>query len=71
MEFFKLLETLSYEEKQAIRHRLIKACMIEPPTWYTWMNRKSIPRPAQKLIALELEKDMSELFPKTKELQNN
>jgi NADH:ubiquinone oxidoreductase subunit len=62
--FFKYYESLEPEEKQVIRKRLTKACIIEPPTWYSWMQKRAIPKPSQKLIALELGQDMNELFPK-------
>ena len=63
MEFFKYYETLQKKEKQLARKRLTEACMIEPSTWYSWMIKKAIPKPSQKLIALELGQDMNVLFP--------
>lgn len=63
MEFFKYYESLQKDEKQALRKQLIKACMIEPPSWYNWMRNRAIPKPAQKLIALELGQNLDVLFP--------
>ena len=63
--FFDYLETLPPNEKKALRKRIVKACFIEQSTWYSWMQRHNIPRPAQKLIALELGQPMEELFPET------
>ncbi len=62
-DFFEHYESLAPEDKQVFRKRIVKACLIEPPTWYSWMQRRSIPRPSQKLIALELGEPMDELFP--------
>jgi hypothetical protein len=61
--FFDHYDSLQKKEKQAFRKKLVKACMIEPPTWYSWIQRKSIPKPSQKLIAQELGQDMENLFP--------
>ena len=63
--FYEIFEALPLRERQAFRKRMIKACMIEPPTWYSWMRRKVIPKPAQKLISLEMNKPIEELFPNT------
>jgi hypothetical protein len=62
-DFFEYYESLTSEEKQALRKRLTKACMIEPPTWYGWMQKRQIPKHAQKLISIELGQDMESLFP--------
>lgn len=61
--FFEYYESLTPEEKQVIRKRLTKACMIEPSTWYSWMQKRAIPKPSQKLIAIELGKCTECLFP--------
>lgn len=63
MKFFEIIETLPREEKQALRRRITTACMIEPPTWYSWMTRKIIPKPSQKIISIELKQDIETLFP--------
>ena len=63
MEFLEYYESLQKEERQLTRKRLTKACIIEPSTWYSWIQKKAIPKPSQKLIALELGQDMNELFP--------
>ncbi len=61
--FFEYYESLSGAKRQAFRKRIVKTCFIEPPTWYSWMKRRSIPKASQKLIALELGEPMEELFP--------
>ncbi len=60
---FDHYSSLPFKEKRELRKRLVKACMIEPPTWYSWMKKRAIPKPSQKLIAIELGQDMNELFP--------
>ena len=62
-EFFELYEALPSRERQLLRKRLIKSCRIEPPTWYSWMNRRIIPKPSQKLISIEMDIPIDELFP--------
>lgn len=62
-DFFKNYDALDFKGKKQLRKRLIKACMIENPTWYSWMQKRAIPRPAQKLISIELDQDMETLFP--------
>lgn len=62
-DFFELYESMTIEEKQKLRKRLINSCLIEPPTWYNWMRRRIIPKPLQKLISIEMEKPLEELFP--------
>lgn len=62
-DFFELYNVLPQKERQAFRKKMIKTCMIEPPTWYGWMRRKIIPRPSQKLISLEMNSSIEELFP--------
>lgn len=61
-DFFTHYDSLDFKEKKRLRKRIIKACMIEPPTWYSWMQKRTIPKPSQKLIAIELGQDMNELF---------
>ena len=62
-DFFKLYEALPQKERQVFRRKMIKTCLIEPPTWYSWMRRKVIPKPTQKLISIEMKKPIGELFP--------
>ncbi|MGV8094480.1 MAG: hypothetical protein AB2L24_21715 [Mangrovibacterium sp.] len=62
-EFFDYYASLPKKQQQAFRKKIIKACMIEPPTWYSWMRRNTIPKPAQKLISIEMNKPIEELFP--------
>ena len=64
-DFFTHYDSLTFKQKKSLRKRIVKACMIEPPTWYGWMQKRAIPKPSQKLIALELGQDMEELFPET------
>ncbi|MGD9930183.1 MAG: hypothetical protein AB7U05_09195 [Mangrovibacterium sp.] len=66
-KFFDYYESLSQDDRQVFRKRIIKACLIEPPTWYSWMKRHRIPKPAQKLIALEMGQPMDVLFPETED----
>ena len=63
MDFLKYYESLPRKEKQVFRKRIVKACMIEPPTWYNWTRKKLIPKPSQKLISVELKQDIETLFP--------
>jgi hypothetical protein len=63
-DFFKYYETLPLKERQVFRKRIIEFCMIEPPTWYSWMRRRIIPKGYQKLIAIEMGLSREELFPK-------
>lgn len=64
--FFEYYESLSSNEKQKFRKRIVKSCLIEPPTWYSWMQRRAIPKPSQKLISIELGMDLEKLFPEQK-----
>ena len=59
----EIKNVVDFKEKKKLRKRLIKACMIENPTWYSWMQKRQIPKPSQKLIALELGECMECLFP--------
>lgn len=63
--FFKYYESLPQKERQVFRKRIIEFCMIEPPTWYSWMRRRIIPKGYQKLISIEMKKPINELFPNT------
>lgn len=65
-DFFELYNALPQKERQVFRRKMVKTCMIEPPTWYSWMRRKIIPRPSQKLISIEMKKSIEELFPNDK-----
>ena len=62
-DFFELYESLPQPERQALRKRLVESCLIESPTWYSWMNRRIIPRPSQKLISIEMNIPIEILFP--------
>ena len=62
-DFFNYYQSLPSPEKTAFRKRIVAVCGIEPPTWYSWMRRGVIPKPSQKLIALELGRSIDELFP--------
>ena len=61
--FFDYYNSLPDDERNRMRKRLITACMIEPSTWYGWIQKRAIPKPSQKLIAIELGQDMESLFP--------
>ncbi len=63
--FFDYYESLPQKDRNAFRKRMIKACLIEPPTWYSWLQRRRIPKSTQKLIALEMGQPMEILFPET------
>jgi hypothetical protein len=54
---------LSGKEKEQLRKRIINACLIEAPTFYTWLRNMRVPKPAQKLISIELNIPIEELFP--------
>lgn len=64
MTFFNYYKNLpSIKQKRAFRKRIIEACKIEPGTFYTWINRRTVSALAQTIIAEIIDKPQSELFP--------
>jgi len=64
MNFYDYYKTLSTDaEKRAFRKQIIALCQIEPSTFYAWLNRRNVPKLAQKVIAETLGKSQKELFP--------
>lgn len=44
IQIFQIYNNLSVSEKREFRQAVCEVCMIEPPTWYSWQIRKSIPK---------------------------
>ena len=63
MNFFEYYSSMPKEEKQAFRKKIIETCRIPNPTWYSWTRRMIIPKPAQKLISIEMNQPIETLFP--------
>lgn len=60
---FQHYKNLNSHDKSLLRKRIINACLIEAPTFYTWLRNMRVPKPAQKLISIELNIPIEELFP--------
>lgn len=42
--FLKFYNTLTDEDKRDFRNRVFETCKIEPPSFYSWLSRTSIPK---------------------------
>jgi len=42
-EFLSYYYSLSLDDKRELRKQIVDACKIEPPTFYSWLQRKEIP----------------------------
>jgi len=68
MTFFEYYKSLpGIRQKRAVRKKIIKATMIEPGSFYTWLNRRKIPTLAQSIISDVLNLPQGELFPENEE----
>ena len=64
LQYYKDLPTKTDQKK--LRHRIIKECKIQKPTFYSWLQRGGIPdEKSQKIIAEILELPVEILFPVT------
>jgi len=63
-EYYRQIEGVA--QKRAFRKQIVLATEIEPGTFYTWLQRKTVPKVAQSIISKIMNKAKEELFPKVK-----
>jgi hypothetical protein len=65
MTFYEIYQNLTdKEDKRELRNKVVSVCEIQPSTWYSWLQRKKIPKKARIKISEILNVPESELFPK-------
>lgn len=64
-DFYELYNELDRQEKRKLRKEIVKTCMIEFPTFYSWMRRKKVSQLAMLKIAEIMDTDVFELFPES------
>ena len=60
-EIYKAIPDIA--KKREFRKKIIDVTLIEPGTFYTWINRKRVSPLAQEKISELLGKRVEELFP--------
>ncbi len=63
MEFWKLYNGLTKEAKKELKQRILYATGVSYSTFYTWKNRKKVPKYEQTIISSLIKEKVEILFP--------
>jgi hypothetical protein len=70
MDFYDYYKSLTdLQRKRILRKTIIEQCRIEPTSFYSWLQRRKVPKLPQTIIAEILQKPLSELFPETEQIE--
>lgn len=62
-DFFSHYNQLTKQEQKKFRRKIMLACSIERPTFYSWLRRQKVAKQSKILIAQELNQPIETLFP--------